>query len=559
MLGAAGNGLNQRALCALRLAGHQTTVGPIGEAAATCELVESVKPDLVFCLLPVDRLATASLPPCQVWRHWKTIVLTAGPGQGAPDHPPLDLVGLVTWRVTAQLLVAGEEPAKLPAGALAPASILAFREIRLPVGVLRRSALYRGPIADLAASCVVEVTTKASDPGYLQTARTRANAVLAANPEPDRAVLLDWGRRPLEIVRAIRAADGSLGAAANLFGRPARVFDAHLGVDQQGSAIAGPQGMIIARYEGAVLVGTGGGSVWVGQVARPTVAGPGLKLPATTALRGGLRLVPEARSGPPPWLTYRRTAKVGTLSFRPYNGALSTRACRQLLVALRYALAQPTQALVIRGGDDLFCTGIHLGMIESAVDSAAEAWANTRALNAVCRRICALSSQLVIVALTGDAAAGGAMLGLGAQVTLAREGTVLHPYYGLGLFGSQLHTYSLPLRVGYATADRLLSERLPMEADQAQAIGLVDEVGPRDPGEFSRWLTVRATDLAAGGPSVRSAANGRSARSEARALRSILPRRPLSYYETAELAEMARDIFDDRNGFAGQRKSFLAR
>jgi putative two-component system hydrogenase maturation factor HypX/HoxX len=559
ILGTAGNGLNQRTLCALRSAGHQSSIEPIRDADATCELVESAKPDLVFCLLPVDRLASATLPPSPVWRHWRTVVVTAGPGPEPPSVPNPDLARLVAWRVTAQLLVPREEAVTQSPGPWIQASILDHREIRLPSGIVRRSALYRGPIADLVASCAVAVTTKAGDPGFLKTAQAKATSTLAVEPVAAPAVLLEWGGSPMEIVRTIRAADGSIGASTKLFGRPARVFDAHLGVDQQGCAIAGPCGMVIARHEAAVLVGTGVGSVWLGQVARPTATGPGLKLPAATALRGGLRSVPVTPNGPPPWLTYRRTAKVGTLSFRPYNGALSTRACRQLLVALRYAMAQPTQALVIRGGDDLFCTGMHLGMIESAVDSAAEAWANTRALNAVCRRICALSSQLVIAALTGDAAAGGAMLGLGAQVVVARKGIVLHPYYGLGLSGSQLHSYSLPLRVGQATAGRLLSEGLPLEAEQAQAIGLVDEVGPTDPAEFSRWLAVRAADLAAGGPSVRSAAHGRSARSQARALRSALPRRPLSYYETAELAVMARDIFDDRKGFAAQRRSFLAR
>ena len=34
---------------------------------------------------------------------------------------------------------------------------------------------------------------------------------------------------------------------------------------------------------------------------------------------------------------------------------------------------------------------------------------------------------------------------------------------------------------------------------------------------------------------------------------------PMSYYQSIELAEMARDIFDDRFGFAAKRKAFVTK
>jgi putative two-component system protein, hydrogenase maturation factor HypX/HoxX len=240
---------------------------------------------------------------------------------------------------------------------------------------------------------------------------------------------------------------------------------------------------------------------------------------------------------------------VGELTIRAYNGAMSTRQCRRIASALRTALRQDTRVLVVRGTTDQFCNGIHLGMIEGAVDPATEAWANIRAINAICRRICGEHRQLVLCAYTANAGAGGAMLGLGADVTVARAGTVLNPYYNIGLYGSELHTFTLPQRVGRDMAASLLADKLPIDAAHAYRLGLLDAVGPRDPAAFDEWLTEFATRCATmrRWPSVATAKSHRTA----------VARRPLSYYETAELAEMARDIFDDRNGFAESRRSFL--
>jgi putative two-component system protein, hydrogenase maturation factor HypX/HoxX len=62
-------------------------------------------------------------------------------------------------------------------------------------------------------------------------------------------------------------------------------------------------------------------------------------------------------------------------------------------------------------------------------------------------------SHLVIAGLSGNAGAGGAMLALAADYVLAREGVVLNPHYkGMGLYGSEYWTYTLPRRVGAAQA-----------------------------------------------------------------------------------------------------------
>ena len=144
--------------------------------------------------------------------------------------------------------------------------------------------------------------------------------------------------------------------------------------------------------------------------------------------------------------------------------------------------------LVLRGSTDAFSNGIHLNVIEAAADPAGAAWANIRAINEVCREIITCTRQVVIAAYAGSAGAGGVMLGLGADIVAARDGIVLNPYYDMGLFGSELHTFTLPRRVGAEQAQRLIDDKLPVSAQRAAEMGLVDEVGPRHPDAYAEWL-----------------------------------------------------------------------
>jgi putative two-component system hydrogenase maturation factor HypX/HoxX len=523
------NGLTQRAWCALREAGHEVSVELALDELTIVNGVESAKPDLVICPFLKERV------PTRVWRSWRTIIIHPGPvgdrGPSALDHAITKQ--LPTWGVTA--LQAVEE---MDAG-----PIWATRTFPMPAATPRKSSLYNGPVADAAVECVMEVVRKAGDPTFVPTPLAIAERpVRGTGLQPmlrqvDRA--FDWEDDAETIVRRIRAADGFPGVRTELAGVTVNAFDAHLG------SATGPPGKLLAHRDGAVLVGTGTGSVWIGHLKAPG----GVKLPATTLLRGKVRSVPRSPIAPYSQIGYTRQGDVGVLTFRFYNGALSTRQCRRLGVGLRHALNQDTRVLVLRSGEDVFSNGIHLGVIEAAADPAAEAWANIRAINAVCRRIITASNQIVVSAYAGNAGAGGAMLGLGADVVVARAGVVFNPYYEMGLYGSELHTYTLPARVGAETATRLTTERLPVDHVQAQSIGLVDAVGPGDAEAFAEWLQIVA--------SVQAAAWRWRATLSAKAKRVRTAGPPLSYYETRELAEMAADIFDDRKGFAAARRCFM--
>jgi len=84
---------------------------------------------------------------------------------------------------------------------------------------------------------------------------------------------------------------------------------------------------------------------------------------------------------------------------------------------------------------------------------------------------------VTIASLHKNAGAGGVFLALACDFVVASKSAVLNPHYKtLGLSGSEYHTYTLPKRVGKELAKKLLDECLPISANYAKKIGLIDEV-----------------------------------------------------------------------------------
>ncbi|RVX40748.1 putative two-component system hydrogenase maturation factor HypX/HoxX [Nonomuraea polychroma] len=525
------NGLTQRAWLELRRAGHDVSVELAVSEEVMAEAVELAKPDLVICPFLKDRV------PSRVWGQVRTVIVHPGPpGDRGPSSLDWAIVEAAPeWGVTA--LQAVEE---MDAG-----PIWGFRTFAMPAEAPRKSALYNGPVADAAVELVVEVADKAADPSFrpvpldYRSPEVRGR-LRRAMRHADREFA--WEEPGEDIVRRVRAADGAPGGRTRLCDLPVRVFDVY-----RGPELAGEPGRVVARREGAVLVHTGDGTVWVGHVRLEREGA--VKLPAAMALGELVAGAPE-RSGYSE-ITYDRSEGVGVVSFDFYNGAMSTEQCRRLASAVRYAAAQDTRVLVVRGGE-VFSNGIHLNVIEAARHPELEAWMNINAINAVCREIVACTRQLVVTSIGGNAGAGGVMMGLGADRVVVREAVVLNPHYRtMGLFGSELWTYVLPRRVGAEQALRLTQEALPVGAAEAVELGLADRVlgGPRL--EFERRVLEYAERLSADPAYDRLLAARRQARE------ADERRKPLDAYRAEELAEMSRDMFDDRHGFRAARRAFV--
>ncbi|NUW33216.1 formyl transferase [Nonomuraea sp. SMC257] len=527
------NGLTQRAWLELRRAGHDVTVELALSEQVMLEAAQLAKPDLVICPFLKEKV------PTRLWQTQRTVIIHPGPpgdrGPSSLDWAILD--GEPTWGVTA--LQAVEE---MDAG-----PIWGYRTFPMPAEPPRKSALYNGPVADAAVELVAEVAAKAADPSFTPAPLDYRRPEVVGRLRPamrhaDRE--FSWEEPTDAVLRRVRAADGAPGGRALLAGTSVRVFDVY-----RGPALSGRPGTVAGRREGALLVHTGDGSVWVGHLRRDE---PGaVKLPAVTVL-GEQAALAEERTGYSE-ITYDRSDSVGVVSFDFYNGAMSGEQCRRLASALRYAVAQDTRVLVVRGGE-VFSNGIHLNVIDSARHPQMEAWVNINAINQVCREIVSCTGQLVVTSIGGNAGAGGVMMGLGADRVLVRQSVVLNPHYRtMGLFGSELWTYTLPRRVGADAAHRLTQDALPVGAAEAAALGLADEVLPGSRLEFERAVLDYAERLAHDAGYGRLLAARRAQREEDER------RKPLEAYRVEELAEMSRDMFDDRHGFAAARAAFVGK
>jgi putative two-component system protein, hydrogenase maturation factor HypX/HoxX len=544
LLSSAFNGLTQRAWLELRAAGHDVSV----ELALSAELMVSAvtrfEPDLIICPFLRERV------PSEIWARHRTIIVHPGP---RGDRGPSSLDWAITtgqslWGVTA--LQAVEE---MDAG-----PIWGSRTFPLRPGELPKSAVYNGPVADAAIELIREVVAKADDPLFTPEPLDYTKPDVIGRLQPATRIAdreFSWDEPADEILRRIRAADGSPGARTTLCDVPVAVFDAH-----PGPTIPGRPGTVQLRHHDAVLVRAGDRGVWIGQLRTEGA----VKLPAAAALASRLREVPdvlEPLDEPAEHaehigrreIGYRRHGDVGVLSFDFYNGAMSTGQCRRLSTALRHATSQPTKVLLIRGAD-VFSNGIHLNVIDAAPCPAFEAWRNINAIDDVCHEIITCTTQLVVTAIRGSAGAGGVVLALGADRVVVRAGAVLNPHYAtMGLYGSEYWTYVLPRRVGDLEATALTEQCLPIGSARAARIGLVDDVltVPRD--EFDAGVLDYTVGLARSDRHRQLLERKRAARAAAER------RKPLQAYRVEELAEMSRDLFDDRNGFASLRRAFTTK
>jgi putative two-component system hydrogenase maturation factor HypX/HoxX len=170
------------------------------------------------------------------------------------------------------------------------------------------------------------------------------------------------------------------------------------------------------------------------------------------------------------------------------------------------------------------------------------------------REIVETDSQLVISALTGDAAAGGVPFALAADHVLAREDVVLNPYYRHmgGLYGSEYWTYLLPRRVGPDMTARLTSAPFePVGAHRAVTLGLLDDAFGATAAEFQAGVRRFAEQLA-GDPGL---AGRLAAKRHARARDE--QRKPLAAYRAEELARSHECFFGADRSYHEARRRFV--
>ncbi|MET8412672.1 enoyl-CoA hydratase-related protein [Streptomyces sp. NPDC005195] len=548
LVASAFNSLSQRLYAEMSGHGHRVEVvlathGPDPVRAA----VHVMRPGLV-----VAPMLKTALPE-DVWREHTCLIVHPGPpGDRGPSALDWAVDGRTPhWGVT--VLQAG---AAMDAGA-----IWAAERFRVPpVG---KSDLYRGEVTEAAVRAVLVAVQRFTEGTYKPLPQTDASVnVIWRDAFRQERRRIDWHHDDTEtVLHKLRAADSQPGVLDELVGR--EVF-LHGGYPED--QLSGRPGALLAQRAGAICRATRDGSVWIPELRpRKNSGDPApFRRPATSVLAGfttGTRTALPQAVLPFDVPAYRRTWSdirysqhddVGFLTFSFPGGAISTQQCQRLLAAYRFALSRPTRVLVLGGKRDFFSNGIHLNVIEAAPDPGRESWANLNAMDDLVEEILLTTDRLVVAALGGNAAAGGAMLALAADEVWCRTGIVLNPHYRrMGLYGSEYWTYTLPRRVGPEQAERLTAEALPVSAVDAERLGLVDRLVPAAPQDFTAEIERLAGEIAADpGLDRRIAAKADAHCAEERT-------RSLSDHRNAELSRMHAIFFNPRAPYHDLRSAFV--
>jgi len=540
MLAHAFNSLAQRLHVELRADGHELSVEFDIHDDVTCEAAQLFHPDVV--LAPFLKRAI----PRPVWERHRCFIVHPGPpgdrGPSALDWAILRAVPV--WGITVIQAVA-----ELDAG---PVWASASFEMR----AARKSSLYRHEVTEGAVTAVRAALARvASGLGPLFEPAGGSATWQPAMTQAQRAI--DWRHDDMAtVLRKIRSADGHPGLEDVLDHRRFRLFDAHAE-----PARSGRPGDLIARRHDSVCRATPDGAVWIGQL-QPADGPPSFKRPAALALGAVAQTLPRD----PGWgdggrqpaggdIRYVERAAVGYLHFDFYNGALGEQQCERLRSAFVQARRQQTRVIVLMGGTDFWCNGMHLHCIEAADSPADASWANINQIDDLAREILLTDNHLTIAALGGNAAAGGVFLALAADRVLARSSVVLNPHYrNMGnLYGSEYWTYLLPRRVGAERARELMESRLPLGAERARSFGLIDDhAGPDDAG-FLEMVRREAEALAVEDVFESALQHKRACRADDER------KRALADYRDQELAQMHLNFYGFDPSYHIARHRFVHR
>lgn len=451
------NSLSQSVFCKLRELNHEVSVKFAISKELMIEEVERVKPDIVLSPFLKEYL------PSTIFENYDSFILHPGiigdRGHNSLDHAINNEVQ--NWGVV--ILKANEE---LDAGNI-------YAQASFDMRIASKASIYRNEVNKATLKALEEFLENYQNKDFIPTPQ-----ILNDIHEPitmDKRII-DWQNdTTFEIIKKINMSDSYPGVKDNIQGVECYLYGASFEQNFKGKPKE-----ILAKRDGAICLGTIDSSIWISHIKEVG----SFKLPATYVLKEKIKGIQENRL---PLIvdynskTYHEISmiedgEVVYLYFNFYNGAMSSAQAIRLKYAIDY-LKEEYKVLVLMGGDDFFCNGIHLNILEDSKKQGEDGWSNINAINDVVKSVLEASDIITIASFGKNAGAGGVFLGLACDYVVGCDGVVLNPHYKtMGLSGSEYHTYILPKKVGQEKAQSLLDECLPLSVSEAKSIGMIDEV-----------------------------------------------------------------------------------
>jgi len=180
-------------------------------------------------------------------------------------------------------------------------------------------------------------------------------------------------------------------------------------------------------------------------------------------------------------LNYQKEGPVAVIQInRPQKkNSLNTELRHEMEEVMREIAADAKQrAVILTGGEEIFCAGADISEIEGTA-SAEAAYQHAREFQILFEQLEALP-QPVIAAVSGYALGGGCELALACDFRIASDTARFGlPEIKIGAFPGGGGTQRLPRLIGTAKAKEMILIGDPITAEQALAVGLVMKVTPK--------------------------------------------------------------------------------
>ena len=454
------NSLSQSVYCKLQELEHKVFIKFAISKELMIEVVQEINPDIVFCPFLKQFI------PNEIFENYPTFVLHPGiigdRGHNSLDNAINDEVK--QWGVV--ILKANEV---LDGGDIYAQSNFIMREES------SKASIYRNEVTQSTLKALEQFLQNYQNKDFIPTKQI-LNPIHKNLSQENRKI--NWQKdNTKQILKKINMSDSTPGVKDEILGVECYLFSAFIE-----DTLRGKTKEILAKRDGAICIGTIDGAIWILQIQELG----SFKLPATYVLKDKIKGIEEKRI---PLviederksfyeLRVQRKDEIAYLYFNFHNGAMTSTQCIKLKYAIEY-LKEECKVLVLMGADDFFSNGIHLNILEDSKKQGEDGWSNINAMNEAVKAVLLCDEIITVASFNKNSGAGGVFLGLACDYAISSENTIFNPHYKtLGLSGSEYHTFILPKRVGQTKSKELLENCLPINANYAKKINMIDEVYP---------------------------------------------------------------------------------